>query len=381
MINYRINTGSIFLSVLCGLLCLSVGCSKQSSEQQNTDTSQNNEKSGTDNNQTENQEPGDKIDDTEGGTVSDTAGPVGSDSELVYGSGDLMCSYSGEEPHYCACSDGIDNDSDGFTDGEDLHCFGPYDDDEGTYATGIPGDNLGAKGYTECPFDGNSGTGNDAICCNPEDPSLNVTPNGCDHKACCEVDLNGNSTGEFVGIFGACVFAPACGTDGKHGCACSSDENCDSGQYCIKDGNIGAGFCSTCQPCKPDSVCNNPCECGEVCFGGFVRPPEECGRDFDTDDGPNDTSGDDPGDTSKDDPGDTSKDDPGDTSDDIPDNSCPGGMNSCTQNSDCQDAFETCISGCCYSKCQPGITPCNTTSDCPNNYTCITGCCIQFSIV
>src|SRR5262245_3809742 len=38
------------------------------------------------------------------------------------------------------CSDGIDNDGDGKIDYNDPECVGPLDNDEGTYATGIPGD-------------------------------------------------------------------------------------------------------------------------------------------------------------------------------------------------------------------------------------------------
>ena len=31
---------------------------------------------------------------------------------------------------------------DGVADAEDLKCFGPFDDEESSYATGIPGDNI-----------------------------------------------------------------------------------------------------------------------------------------------------------------------------------------------------------------------------------------------
>ncbi len=35
----------------------------------------------------------------------------------------------------------MDNDGDGLVDGFDPECTGPFDDDEATFATGIPGDN------------------------------------------------------------------------------------------------------------------------------------------------------------------------------------------------------------------------------------------------
>lgn len=270
-----------------------------------------------------------------------------------------ICSYKDSEPHVCECADGIDNDGDGTTDSNDLQCFGPFDDNEEEFATGIPGDNEGSKADKECPFDGNSGTGNDDVCCNPTDPTQNVTPNGCDEKACCEIDVNGNTTGEHVFVMENCAYAPACGADGKHNCPCETKDNCDEGQYCVKDGNSGPGFCSLCEPCAPNEECANTCECGEKCFGGFERPAEECGQ----------TSGDDV------DAG-TGGTDPGDTSG----GSCAQGLTPCPGgDGDCDSSGgEHCIGGCCYPQCPDGVTACDVSSDCPADdpYLCITGCCI-----
>ena len=58
------------------------------------------------------------------------------------------------------CSDGLDNDGDGKIDYADPECVGPLDNDEGTFATGIPGDNSDAC-KQDCFFDGNSGMGDD----------------------------------------------------------------------------------------------------------------------------------------------------------------------------------------------------------------------------
>ena len=60
----------------------------------------------------------------------------------------------------CACADGIDNDGDGELDGFDTECTGANDDDESTFATGIPGDNRDPV-WQDCFFDGNSGAGDD----------------------------------------------------------------------------------------------------------------------------------------------------------------------------------------------------------------------------
>ena len=58
------------------------------------------------------------------------------------------------------CSDGIDNDGDGKIDYDDPECVGPLDNDESSFATGIPGDNVDAC-KQDCFFDGNSGMGDD----------------------------------------------------------------------------------------------------------------------------------------------------------------------------------------------------------------------------
>jgi hypothetical protein len=65
------------------------------------------------------------------------------------------------------CSDCIDNDGDGRIDGFDPECTGAIDDDEGSFGTGIPGDNIDQY-LQDCFFDGNSGGGNDCAwhtCC------------------------------------------------------------------------------------------------------------------------------------------------------------------------------------------------------------------------
>ncbi|MBI5508064.1 MAG: hypothetical protein HY903_04855 [Deltaproteobacteria bacterium] len=254
-----------------------------------------------------------------------------------------MCAYGGVTPHVCQCADGGDNDADGLADALDLKCFGPFDDDESDYATGIPGDNKGSKGSTECPFDGNSGVGNDWVCCNPADPTQNVTPNGCDNVGCCEVDLNGNGTGEHAIIGGSCSFAPPCGAAGTDGCPCGAPGECDPGQFCVPDDDSGAGFCSTCEGCTPSAACENPCGCGETCFGGFEQPASVCGGGGVTP-------------------------------------SCPSGATACPNgNSDCDAAAnEQCTNGCCFATCPGGVTPCQVWSDCPTDfaYVCITGCCI-----
>jgi hypothetical protein len=117
--------------------------------------------------------------------------------------GTLLC---GSAP--CACNNGIDDDGDGTADGFDIECTGAIDDDESSFATGIPGDNRDPK-WQDCFFDGNSGHGDDRCrypteCLTGElsldDEACAVTqacrdncqprtPNGCDCFGCCAVEL------------------------------------------------------------------------------------------------------------------------------------------------------------------------------------------------
>ena len=106
----------------------------------------------------------------------------------------------------CICNNGLDDDGDGLIDGLDPECTGPLDNDEGTFSTGIPGDNRDPK-WQDCFFDGNSGAGDDrcryATEClygtlSQDDPDCEtsqacidycrrLTPNGCDCFGCCTV--------------------------------------------------------------------------------------------------------------------------------------------------------------------------------------------------
>jgi hypothetical protein len=71
-------------------------------------------------------------------------------------------------PGAAQCSNCIDDDGDGKVDGFDPECTGATDNDESSFATGIPGDNIDAINQ-DCFFDGNSGAGND----------------GCNQHTCC----------------------------------------------------------------------------------------------------------------------------------------------------------------------------------------------------
>src|SRR3954471_555297 len=110
-----------------------------------------------------------------GGTsVSGSAGAGGTSGGGTGGAYDgPTFGQDGAQIGHTQCSDGIDNDHDGFTDYNDPECIGPLDDDEGTFATGIPGDNMDPC-KQDCFFDGNSGMGDDGcqwqLKCDPPTP-------------------------------------------------------------------------------------------------------------------------------------------------------------------------------------------------------------------
>jgi hypothetical protein len=120
--------------------------------------------------------------------------------------------YCGQQ--LCQCNNGIDDDGDGKVDGDDVECTGALDDDEGSFSTGIPGDNRDPK-WQDCFFDGNSGAGDDrcryptgcltgaiaasdAACAVTEtcrERCAPIAPQGCDCFGCCTVRLpNGGAT-------------------------------------------------------------------------------------------------------------------------------------------------------------------------------------------
>ena len=317
--------------------------------------------------------------DTDADGQGDTCGlPVG---------GQCAICGTGGDAHPCECCDGIDNDGDGNIDtlvgNNDLQCLGPTDDNELEFATGVPGDNNGSNGATECPFDGNSGTGNDGEC------NLFV-PNGCDCTLCCELDGNGNQTSEnlFAGggncrdavpnniagtEGGPCTFADVDGNgiaDNAGGCGAVDVAGTNVQLSCILDGDGTTAYCSTCQGCQnvlqnadpDDDFCINKCNCCENCVGGIQS--EECdpllfGQDVGVEgnDGDADTI-----------------------------NDCPGGgggvcqtniaCTAATAGIDCPNLGETCEPGdnggeVCFQ------TACTVNADCPDSATvCSLGCCV-----
>ncbi|HEY6079022.1 MAG TPA: hypothetical protein VIW29_09480 [Polyangiaceae bacterium] len=190
----------------------------------------------------------------------------------------------------CTCSNGLDDDEDGLVDGFDAECTGPFDNDEATFATGIPGDNRDPK-WQDCFFDGNSGAGDDhcryATGCltgelDQDHPDCELskacidycapqTPNGCDCFGCCTVQL-----------------ADGTNLDIQTGTACSLDkaEDDTACPVCVKSDQCGNN-CGTCELCPGKTVDDLPEECspstgtggapgtgGTTGMGGSDNPPD-----------------------------------------------------------------------------------------------------------
>ena len=227
----------------------------------------------------------------------------------------------------CACGDGIDNDGDGVTDGFDAECTGAGDNDEGSFATGIPGDNMDPK-WQDCFYDGNSGAGDDGCrystsCIDgsleADDPKCTVTqecldfckprtPNGCD-------------------CFGCCTFTLADGTMRS----VKLEAGCEEGSW---DG---------CTECVPAAECVNECGRCELCPGKEIADlPADCAT---TPPPPSGGSGGSGGVGGSSGTGGT-----GGTTEPPPPYTCDGGEQVCTGTSDCNSGYY-CAFGCC----QPAV--------------------------
>jgi hypothetical protein len=173
-------------------------------------------------------------------------------------------------PNGPQCNNCIDDDGDGLIDAADPECIGPLDNDEGTFATGIPGDNVDAC-KQDCFFDGNSGQGDDGcdwnLKCDPADPGSHlpkacpydpnfhncstsqsqqcltncrtITPNGCDCFGCCQIP----------GAPHPIYLAPTCTA------AAFNDP-------------------TKCPACTQVTSCINTCDHCEICVGKPTLPPD-----------------------------------------------------------------------------------------------------------
>lgn len=229
-------------------------------------------------------------------------------------------------PTGSACNNCQDDDADGLIDGADPECTSLDDDDEGSFATGIPGDNRDAINQ-DCFFDGDSGGGNDGcnvhVCCllepfvdcceGNETPGNNgcvefngpqydpaecvqtqecqdkcqpLTPPGCDCFGCCTVcvgdqcqDILTNPAiyeEENCENFPSPTQGQCCESEKLEGCfSCTKSTDC-GGANCDDDPN-------DCILCPGQSESDLPATCGgaQQCPEGVVscEQSQQCGMD------------------------------------------------------------------------------------------------------
>ena len=225
--------------------------------------------------------------------------------------------FVGCTPGTTQCTNCKDDDGDGLIDWLDPECTGPLDNDENSFATGIPGDNIDPC-KQDCWFDGNSGSGNDGClfpakclpgssdpkcpydakaaadpkqCPPPTDKCIKyckpLTPKGCDCAGCCDVY---DATGKLftVKLTDTCTYETL-------------------------------GDATKCSTCTKVAECSNPCGKCDFCLGKLTLPPE-CY----------------PGTT------DAGVDAPPPP----PPSGCPDGLTTCSPTSPCATGFY-CLTGCC----------------------------------
>lgn len=206
-----------------------------------------------------------------GGVFSDGGGRIVSDSGQVLVDGSLvgcvpLVLADGTTPQ---CSDCKDNDGDGLVDWFDPECAGPLDNDEATFGTGIPGDNVDAC-KQDCFFDGNSGQGDDRcewnLKCDPKNTS-GICPYDANYKNCpatqaaqCKSFCLGR-TPNGCDCFGCCAVQKPDGTQTtvRLSSTCSSATLDDP---------------TKCSPCTQVADCTNPCDRCELCIGKTSIPAD-----------------------------------------------------------------------------------------------------------
>jgi len=230
-------------------------------------------------------------------SATETAETVGTESATVDTGGSDSSTGTNDpgNPLDCggqiwACGDGEDNDGDGQTDLTDPECTGPCDDDEGSFATGIPGDNVDCK--QDCFFDGNSGQGDDGciwdLKCDEANPGANI---GCEYTGGNNCGNGSPNQSEDCIMFCEQYVPPGCDCFG-----CCTVQTPDGPVDIFLNGaeDCSIDMIENCTMCTSQiEECGNPCvpEKCEICFGE-TEPPKGCGENTCTSDLPCDATAD-----------------------------------------------------------------------------------------
>ena len=174
-----------------------------------------------------------------------------------------------------ACGDGKDNDGDGKIDLLDPECTGPCDDDESSFATGIPGDNVDCK--QDCFFDGNSGQGDDGclwdLKCDPANPGDGSMSPDCSYTGGMNCENMPPNQDQDCIDFCLPFVPPGCDC---FGCCLVTDSNGDEISVFLNspDPECSLDNVEACNQCTQSEDCVNTCDECELCFGEEELPPE-----------------------------------------------------------------------------------------------------------
>jgi hypothetical protein len=191
------------------------------------------------------------------------------------------------------CGNCADDDLDGTTDSDDVHCTGPCDNSEASFAIDIrEGNSPPCK--RDCFFDGDVGSGNDGCNysdrCDPESAPPDYPPSG--DPACAYDD-----DAPIPGMTLSCDDARAaqdpmcgdvCGPLVPNGCDCFGCCELPAGSnefVWLGSEADGAGSCTmdtlgdqlACRPCTPVPSCFNRCDPCEICVGRTAPDPSCAG--------------------------------------------------------------------------------------------------------
>lgn len=195
------------------------------------------------------------------------------------------CSSTGAQ-----CSNCIDDDGDGKIDGFDPECTGLTDNDEATFATGIPGDNIDPI-QQDCFFDGNSGAGNDGcnvhVCCllgattqaecpaefqpNKYNPADCPPPIGTKPLSQMCIDVCGKLTPPGCDCFGCCTICDSAGCYDidinpavSPNCTSTTLADPTKCKSCVKSTTCGNSTCGmeSCILCPGQDPSTLPASCG-----------------------------------------------------------------------------------------------------------------------
>ena len=172
------------------------------------------------------------------------------------------------------CSDGIDNDGDGKIDYDDPECVGPLDNDESSFATGIPGDNIDAC-KQDCFFDGNSGMGDDGcdwqLKCDPQSVEPKCPYDAqyahaardasarCRRRSRRPASTTAASWCRTAATASAAALIPGAPTPIRLAATCTAADFGDPAK---------------CPPCTQVTQCSNPCDHCEICIGKPTLPAD-----------------------------------------------------------------------------------------------------------